>query len=344
MDQPKYSKPTWLDIVARYRTPDLRKGIWQICNSFIPFFITWYLMYLSLDISYWITLALAIPSAGFLVRIFIIQHDCGHGSFFKSRKANDTIGFICGILTLNAYYHWRKPHAEHHAHAGTLGSRGPGEVITLSVKEYLQLSKWKRFKYRLYRNPFVIFGLNPAFSSILLNRLPFPNTRSWNKEHKSVHMTNFVLGAFVATMGLTIGIQQFLQIALPIIVIATTAGVWLFYIQHQYEETYYENHDKWDFARAAMQGSSYYKLPKILQWFTGNIGLHHIHHLSPRIPNYNLQKCLDENPEFQNVIPLTFWKSLKTVSLKLWDEKQQKLVSFRHLKSIQKQEGEEIVC
>ena len=339
MDQPKYSKPAWLDIVARYRFPDLRKSIWQICNSFVPFFITGYLMYLSLDISYWITLALAIPSAGFLVRIFIIQHDCGHGSFFKSRKANDTIGFICGILTLTPYYHWRKPHAEHHAHAGILGSRGPGEIVTLSVKEYLQLSKWKRFQYRLYRNPFVIFGLNPAFSSLLLNRFPFPYTRSWNKEQKSVHMTNLVLGALVITMGLTIGIQQFLQIALPIILIATTAGVWLFYIQHQFDETYFENHDQWDFARAAMQGSSYYKLPKILQWFTGNIGLHHIHHLSPRIPNYNLQKCLNENPVFQNVIPLTFWKSLKTISLKLWDEEQNKLVSFRHLKSIQNQEG-----
>jgi omega-6 fatty acid desaturase (delta-12 desaturase) len=328
-------KPIWLDIVAKYRNPSPLRSTWQICNSFVPFFFIWYLMFLSLEYSYWITLALAILAAGFIVRIFIIQHDCGHGSFFKSRKVSDTLGFICGVLTLIPYYHWRTPHAKHHAHAGNLDSRGPGEVLTLSVQEYLNRSKWNRLKYRLYRNPLLMFGLHPLFSSLLLNRLPFPNARKWNKEHQSVHWTNLILGAIIVIMALTIGMKRFLLIELPIILIVSTAGVWLFYIQHQFEDTYWEDSDNWDFAQAAMKGSSYYKLPKVLQWFTGNIGLHHVHHLSPRIPNYYLQKCLDENPEFQKVIPLTFWKSLKTISLKLWDEDQKKLVGFSHLKSIQ---------
>lgn len=335
----QYQKPAWLDLVAKYWTPGLWESIWGICTSFIPFFILWVLMYHSLDLSYWMTLGLAIPCAGFLIRIFIIQHDCGHGSFFKSRKANDTVGFLCGIFTLTPYYHWRTPHAKHHAHSGNLGSRGPGEVLTLSVKEYLQASRWKRFRYRFYRNPLVLFGIAPALSSIILNRLPFPNFRSWNKEHQSVHLTNLILGSIILILGLTIGIKQFLLIALPIVLIANTAGVWLFYIQHQFEDTYWEDSENWDFARAAMQGSSYYKLPKVIQWFTGNIGLHHIHHLSPRIPNYYLQKCMDENPEFQTVTPMTFVQSLKTISLKLWDEEQRKLVGFQYLKTIENEEG-----
>jgi omega-6 fatty acid desaturase (delta-12 desaturase) len=291
-------------------------------------------MYLSLDYSYWFTLGLALPAAGFMVRIFIIQHDCGHGSFFKSRKANDFLGSICGVLTFTPYYYWRKSHAIHHASSGSLEDRGTGDIYTLTVQEYLQQSKWERLKYRLYRHPLLLFVLAPAFLFIVLHRLPFAESKSWKRERASVHWTNLAIAVAVISMSFMVGLKPFLLVHLPIIILAATMGTWMFYIQHQFEDTYYAHGDNWDYTVAALQGSSYYQLPKVLQWFTGNIGFHHIHHLSPRIPNYRLQKCHEENQVFQQVVVLTLWTSLQSIFLSLWDEEQNKLVSFRHLKSI----------
>jgi omega-6 fatty acid desaturase (delta-12 desaturase) len=291
-------------------------------------------MYLSLAYSYWLTLALALPAAGFLVRIFIIQHDCGHGSFFNTRKANDLLGAICGVLTMTPYLYWRKSHAIHHASAGSLEDRGVGDIYTMTVKEYLQQSRWGRLKYRLYRHPLILFVLAPTFLFLVLHRFPLPESKSWKRERASVHWTNLAIAILIIGLSLIIGLKSFLLIQLPIIIVAATLGTWLFFVQHQFEDTYYANENNWDYTLAALQGSSYYQLPRVLQWFTGNIGFHHIHHLSPRIPNYRLQKCHEENPLFQQVVVLTLWTSLQSIFLSLWDEEQKKLVGFHHLKSM----------
>ncbi len=327
-------KAAWSTLVAKYQAANPWQSIWQVVNTLIPFGLLWYLMYLSLAYSYWFTLGLALPAAGFLVRIFIIQHDCGHGSFFKSRKANDFLGSICGVLTFTPYHYWRKSHAIHHASSGSLEDRGIGDIYTMTVQEYLQQSKWGRLKYRLYRHPLLLFVLAPTFLFIVLHRLPFAESKSWRRERASVHWTNLAIAAVVISLSFVIGLKSFLLIQLPIIILAATIGTWMFYIQHQFEDTYYAHGDNWDYTLAALQGSSYYQLPKVLQWFTGNIGFHHIHHLSPRIPNYRLQKCHEENQVFQQVVVLTLWTSLQSIFLSLWDEEQNKLVGFRHLKSI----------
>jgi len=327
-------KAAWSTLVAKYQAANPWQSIWQVVNTLIPFGLLWYLMYLSLAYSYWFTLGLALPAAGFLVRIFIIQHDCGHGSFFKSRKANDFLGSICGVLTFTPYHYWRKSHAIHHASSGSLEDRGIGDIYTMTVQEYLQQSKWGRLKYRLYRHPLLLFVLAPTFLFIVLHRLPFAESKSWRRERASVHWTNLAIAAVVISLSFVIGLKPFLLIQLPIIILAATIGTWMFYIQHQFEDTYYAHGDNWDYTLAALHGSSYYQLPKVLQWFTGNIGFHHIHHLSPRIPNYRLQKCHEENQVFQQVVVLTLWTSLQSIFLSLWDEEQNKLVGFRHLKSI----------
>lgn len=329
----KPNKATWAALVARYQTPNTWKSIGQAANTFIPFFLLWYLMYLSLDYSYWLTLGLALPTAGLLVRIFIIQHDCGHGSFFKSRQANDTLGSVCGLFTLTPYHYWRKSHAIHHASAGNLEHRGVGDVYTMTVKEYLRQSRWGRFKYRLYRHPLVLLVLAPTILFVVLHRFPLAESKSWKRERASVWWTNLGLGAVIAVLSLSIGWQAFLWVQVPITLLATTLGTWLFYVQHQFDETYWAKEGEWDYTLAALKGSSYYKLPLVLQWFTGNIGFHHIHHLSPRIPNYLLQRCHEENPLFQQVVVLTLWSSFKTIFLSLWDEEQGRLISFGQLKS-----------
>jgi omega-6 fatty acid desaturase (delta-12 desaturase) len=244
------------------------------------------------------------------------------------------LGFVLGVLTLTPYAYWRKTHAIHHATSGNLDHRGFGDVTTLTVKEYLALTRWRRLRYRLYRSPLVLFGLGPVYEFILRHRFPVPLSRSWRREWASVFWTNLAILAVVAMMWKTIGIQAFLAVQLPITLLAGSAGVWLFYIQHQFEDTYWEKDDAWDFHEAGLEGSSYYDLPGILHWFTGNIGVHHVHHLSSRIPNYRLRQCLRENPELQQVTRLTLWGSLKCARLKLWDEERRRLVDFRHLGSI----------
>ncbi len=327
-------KLNWQKIVAKYQTPDLRQSLWQVANSFLPYVGVWYLMYLSLRVSYWLTLALAVLAAGFLTRLFIILHDCGHGSFFKSQKANDFLGSVCGMFTFTPYFQWRHNHALHHATAGDLDRRVSWDLpMTLTVKEYLQLPRWKQVAYRLYRHPLALFGLIPLALFIVGQRLV--SAKSGKRERFSVHLTNLAILATGLTLSWAIGFRAYLLVQLPIMFAAATIGVWLFYIQHQFEDTYWAPNEEWDYTLAALKGSSYYKLPRVLQWFTGNIGLHHIHHLSARIPNYALQKCHDDNPMFQQVNTITLLTSLKSLSLRLWDEERQKLVSFGHLKSAQ---------
>lgn len=329
----KPDKTSWAALMSRYQSPNTWASIRQVANTFIPFFLIWYLMVLSLDYSYWLTLALALPAAGLLIRIFIIQHDCGHGSFFKSRKANDYLGSVCGILTLTPYYYWRKSHAIHHASAGNLAQRGIGDIYTMTVNEYLQQSTWGKLKYRIYRYPPILFILGSIFLFFILYRFPHPDSKSWKRERASVWLTNVALAVLIAGLSLMLGFKSFMLVYLPITFLTAMFGTWLFFVQHQFEDTYWAKDDEWDYSLAALQGSSYYKLPQVLQWFTGNIGFHHIHHLSPRIPNYLLQACHEENPMFQRVVVLTLWSSFKTIFLSLWDEKQGRLVSFSQLKS-----------
>jgi omega-6 fatty acid desaturase (delta-12 desaturase) len=267
------------------------------------------------------------------MRIFIILHDCGHGSFFKSQRANNFLGTICGVFSITPYYQWRHNHAVHHATSGDLDRRAGWDLpLTYTVKEYLALPTWKKVLYRLYRHPLILFGVAPTLLFIFAQRLISP--KSGKRERWSVHFTNWAVLAVFMVLGYFLGFWEVLRVQLTITIIGATIGVWLFYVQHQFEDTYWEHKDDWDFAEAALYGSSYLKLPKLLQWFTGNIGLHHIHHLSSRIPNYELQRCHDENPEFQAVNTITLFTSLKCISLRLWDEETQKLVGFGHLRRV----------
>jgi omega-6 fatty acid desaturase (delta-12 desaturase) len=332
----KPEKRTWQQMVAKYQNPSLQRSLWQVANTLIPYFVLLTLMYVSLSYSYWITLALALPAGGLLTRAFIIFHDCGHGSFFKSQRANNFLGVICGILVFTPYYQWRFEHAVHHATSGDLDRRGTGDIITLTVDEYLKLPRWGRFKYRLYRSPIVMLGLGPWFTFLISQR--FVNPISKKRERFSVYFSNLFIVALLVVAANTIGVKELLMIQLPVAFIGGLGGIWMFYIQHQFEGTYWQRHEEWDYATAAIRGSSYFKLPKVLQWFTGNIGFHHIHHLSSRIPNYALQQCMEENPEFQDVTTITLWSSLKSLGLNLWDEEQRQLVSFRQLKRLQRQQ------
>ena len=321
---------SWQKAVAEYQTPQTWRSWWQVINTLAPFILLWILMVLSLEVSYWLTLLLAIPTAGFFARTFIIFHDCGHGSFFKSKRANDTMGFVTGILTLTPYYRWRHDHAVHHASVGDLDRRGVGDIMTLTVKEYQQKSGWDRFVYRVMRHPLALFTVGPLGLFLINNR--FSTRASGKRERYSVYWTNLALLVIVLLMGVTIGLKAFILVMLPIMFLGTTAGVWLFYVQHQFEGVYWERHERWDYLSAALKGSSYYKLPRILQWFSGNIGFHHIHHVSPRIPNYYLEKCHRENPMFQQVTTLTLLSSMKSMFLCLWDEDKRELVGFGDLK------------
>jgi omega-6 fatty acid desaturase (delta-12 desaturase) len=325
------SKPAWYQDVARYAQPNRGKAIWQLVNTFVPYLGLWVLMIYTIQrgVSYWITLLLAFMAAAFLVRIFIFFHDCGHGSFFSSSRANTALGYVSGILTFTPYHDWRIAHARHHATAGNLDRRGSGDVWTMTVQEYQAAPRGKRLAYRLFRNPLVMFGLGPAFMFLIAQRFPHSGTKK--RERNSVIITNLAILAIAVVASLTIGFWTYLLIQLPIILVAGVLGLWLFYVQHQYEGVYWARQEEWEPIKSALEGSSYYKLPKVLQWFTGNIGLHHIHHLRPRIPNYHLQACYDHVPAMQGVQPLTLLKSLKSLRMNLWDEQQQELVSFRSL-------------
>ncbi|GDX39788.1 fatty acid desaturase [Armatimonadota bacterium] len=322
----------WYRALTKYEKPHSGKAGWQLFNTFVPYITLWAIMVYMLQhgVPYWQVLPLALLASGFLVRIFIFFHDCGHGSFFSSRTLNRIVGYICGVLTFTPYEEWRLAHAGHHAHAADLERRGEGDIWTMTIEEFQAAPKRTQLAYRFYRNPLVLFVFGPPIMFMLLSRRPHKGADK--RERMSIIITNLAILAILGLASVTIGLRAYLMIQIPVMGIAAIIGVWMFYVQHQYTGVYWARHDEWDPMRAALEGSSYYKLPKIFQWFSGNIGLHHIHHLRPRIPNYNLQKCYNEVPVFQEVKPITFWKSLAYMGLHLWDEKNQRLISFRELK------------
>jgi len=329
----------WKNIIVDYQIPDAKKAIAQIANSFLPYLSLWALMYYSLNWSIWITIALGFINAFFLVRIFIIQHDCGHQSFLKSRKLNNFVGFICSLFSSLPYKYWAKVHNHHHGHTGQLEERNIGDINFLTVEEYRTRSKWKRFRYRFFRHPITLFIVSPIVYFTISNRLPMMNFRSMVKRIKwSQIRNNIVLVAFYGLLCYLLGWKKFLFIQLYLIFIFSIISFWFFYVQHQHETTYNNWRQNWDFLLASIRGATYYKLPKLFQWLTGNIGIHHIHHLSSRIPNYNLEKCMRENPilnKYANII--TFKESLKCIQYKLWDEQRKRMISFREFYMQEKQ-------
>jgi omega-6 fatty acid desaturase (delta-12 desaturase) len=327
----------WNALLAPYRAPVLWKSLLQIGNTAIPLLALWGLMVWSLGVGYWLTLLLAVPTALLLVRLFMIQHDCGHFSFFRSRRANNLVGSVIGVFTLVPYVYWRKTHALHHAAAGNLDHRGFGDIDTLTVREYLSRPRLKRLAYRLYRNPLVLLLVGPAWQFIIKHRFPVDAPRDWKREWASVHWTNLALVSLVAALSLTIGLDRFLLVQLPVTLISGSLGVYLFYVQHQYEDTYWRYREAWNYYAAGLEGASHLVMPKVLQWFTANIGLHHIHHIASRIPNYRLQRCYDENPELHRVTRLTLPQSVKTLLMTLWDEDGKRLIGFRELRRIREQ-------
>lgn len=334
------AQPLWYRSVAKYARSDLGTSIWQLVNTLVPYGLLWALMIFTLrwDYPYWITLALAIPAGGLLVRVFIVFHDCCHGSFFASRRANTVVGYCTGVLTFTAFEDWRRVHNRHHATAGDLDRRGSGEIWTMTIDEYLAAPLRTRLGYRFYRNPFVLFVPGSLLLFLWLQR--FPSKGAGARERRSVLYTNLALLLIVGVASLTIGLPAYLLIQLPIITIAGSVGLWLFYIQHQFENAYWVRHESWDPMRVALEGSSYFKLPKVLQWFTGNIGLHHVHHVRPSIPNYNLQQCHDAVAVFQSVKPVTLMASFRSLRLSLYDARKRQLVGFRSLSSPRRQRSE----
>jgi acyl-lipid omega-6 desaturase (Delta-12 desaturase) len=318
-DRPSYT-------LVAYAQPRLGRSLLDITTSVVPYVALLVLMYLALSVSALVTLALAVPAAGFLVRTFIVFHDCAHGSLLPTKRANAYVGRVLGVFVLAPFRRWRHDHAVHHATSGDLDRRGVGDILTLTVREY-QIRRWRgRLAYRLTRNPVVMFGLGPVIAMMVGPRLPTRSQRP--RLRHSVLGTDVALLAIVGALCWLIGWQDFLLVWAPAALLAGSVGIWLFYVQHQFEDAYWQTPSDWSYADAALRGSSHLKLPKVLQFFTGNIGLHHVHHLNARIPNYNLQRAHDENPILQQVPTLSLWDALQTFKLKLWDEEQGKLVSF----------------
>jgi omega-6 fatty acid desaturase (delta-12 desaturase) len=307
----------------------------QIVDTLGPIVLLWYLSSLALRISPWLALPVAVLIGALLVRVFIIFHDCGHGSFFRSRLANDVTGFMAGVLTFTPYYQWRWEHARHHATSGHLDRRGTGDVWTMTVQEYLESSRWKRFAYRLARNPFVLFVLAPLYVFVLRQRIPSP--RSGPRERRSVWWMNLALAGMFVGMSWWLGVVNYLALQLVAIAVAGAAGVWLFYVQHQFEDAYWERGEDWDYTAAALRGSSFYELPRVLRWLSGNIGYHHVHHLGPRVPNYYLERCHRSAGIFGEVEPITLLGSVKSLRLHLWDEGLRRLVGFRHARRVRRE-------
>ncbi|MEM8524938.1 MAG: fatty acid desaturase [Bacteroidota bacterium] len=326
----KEALKNWKSIVKKYQKPSTKKAVVQLVNSFLPFLGLWVLMYFSLSWSYWITLGLAAINCFFLVRIFIIQHDCGHQSFFKKTSWNNAVGFICSFFSSIPYNYWSRVHSFHHGHVGQLDFRDIGDINFLTVEEFRELSLWGRFKYRIFRNPIVLFFIVPMIYMGVMLRYPSINFQGWKNVTQKQLINNTAMLAVYIILGFLIGWKAFLMIQIPIIWFFGVVSFWFFYVQHQHEEGYMRWKDNWDYVLAAIKGSSYYKLPRLFQWLTGNIGFHHIHHLNSRIPNYQLAKCAKENPILQKYTTiLTFRDSLKMMFHKLWDEQSNRMISFR---------------
>ncbi len=323
----------WAKRLAHYKRPSNRRGIFEMAVTILPFIGLWFLAWEAIELGYWpLSFIPSLIAAAFLVRLFMIQHDCGHGSFFSSQKANDWIGRFLGLLTLTPYDAWRENHAIHHASTGHLERRGIGDIATLTVAEYQALPFFRRLGYRLYRNPVVLFVFGSAYLFLLRHRFPIAVNKDDAMRWISPMATNLGIAAIVTGLIWLVGIGPFLMVQLPITLLAASIGVWLFYIQHQFDETFWAPAGDWNPHEAALQGSSHYDLPHVLRWMTGNIGIHHVHHLSSRIPFYRLRQVLRDHPELQSVNRLTLWQSLRCIPLALWDENRQRLVSFRTAK------------
>jgi omega-6 fatty acid desaturase (delta-12 desaturase) len=301
----------------------------QLVATAVPLAALWAAMAFGVDHGYWIAFILAVPAAGLVVRLFMIQHDCGHYSFFRSRRANDIVGRAIGLFTLTPHKYWRDAHAIHHATSGNLDARGIGDVTTLTVREYAALPLRRRIAYRFYRHPVVMVGIAPTYVFVIKFRLPLDMLRRRWRLLPDVLLTNALSALIVVAVGLVVGFGTFALVQVPITLIAGTIGVWLFYVQHQFEHTHWAKEGAWDFHQAALEGSSYFHLPGVMRWFTANIGAHHVHHLCTRIPNYRLAECLKRYPELRQINRVTMWQSLKCLPLTLWDEEQRRLVSFR---------------
>jgi omega-6 fatty acid desaturase (delta-12 desaturase) len=326
-----------MSILKRYGEPSHARSVLELLITAGPFFLLWGLMWAALGVGYWLCLLIAVPAAGFLVRLFMIQHDCGHGAFFRHRRANDWVGRMIGVLTLTPYDLWRRTHAIHHATTGNLERRGIGDVDTLTVREYLGRSRWRRFAYRLYRHPIIMFGLGPAYLFVLQHRLPVGMFRGGWQPWLSTMATNAAIALGVAAMMWLVGVGPFLSVQLPITLLAASMGVWLFYVQHQFEGTFWAEGRAWCLPEAALHGSSHYDLPGILRWFTANIGVHHVHHLCSRVPFYRLRQVLSDHPQMAAVGRLTLSQSLGCVRLALWDESRRRLISFRELRQARRE-------
>ncbi len=318
----------WQAVVARYQTPAYGAAAVQVANSYGGLLLCWWLAYRAIGVAWPLAVLPILLAAGFVVRIFIIQHDCGHGSFTPSRALNDVIGHLCSLVTLTPYLSWRHDHAVHHATAGNLARRGTGDIWTMTVAEYQAAGALRRWWYRTYRSPGVLFVIGPVVHFVLIQRFTTGLPPKLRRERRAVHLTNLALLLEAVLLGHVFGWPAFLAVHLPIAFVSSSAGVWLFYVQHQYEQVYWAHGDDWDYAAVALRGSSYYRLPRWLQWFTGNIGFHHVHHLSPRIPNYRLQACHEENDLFAAVPVMSVRASLASIPLALWDETAQRLLSF----------------
>ncbi len=321
----------WSQIARSYAAPKSAQSVLQLLTTMIPLAGLWAAMVLTVDEAYWLTLLLSVPAAAFTVRLFIIQHDCGHRSYFRSRRLSDIVGNLIGIITLTPHEYWRQSHNAHHATCGNLEKRGIGDISLLTVAEYTALSPWKRLAYRIYRMPFVILVVGPIYFFFVKNRLPLDLIRLQPKLLIGVMGTNLGIVVVLTGLSLILGFANVMMIQLPIILLSSTAGVWLFYVQHQFEHTYWRTQENWDFHQASVMSSSYYDLPQPLRWITGNIGIHHIHHLACRIPNYRLGDCLADIPALKTHNRIRLRDSLRCLRLALWDENSQRMVTFKSL-------------